>query len=137
MTRKKKVAADTPATVAILIAVMTLGLGKDPESGDPIELPGGEELTAAKIEEFGLTDADVQSLVDSGHLTKIEVRAAGSSAVGENADLATALAENADLKAQLADADKDAKEADEHIDQLEKQVAELTAQLAEATKPKA
>lgn len=128
MARKpKKAEQAAPATVAILIAVMTLGLGKHPETGDPMELPTGEELTPAKADEFGLSADDVQSLIDSGHLMKVEVRAAGSSAVADGADLAAAQAKVTDLESQLADADADYADLEKHVTALEDQIKALGA----------
>lgn len=141
MARKpKKAEQAAPATVAILIAVMTLGLGKHPETGDPMELPTGEELTPAKVDEFGLSADDVQSLIDSGHLMKVEVRAAGSAVIAEDVALAAAQADIANLQAQLADADADYADLEKYVTALEDQIKALGADPVardEAEQPKA
>lgn len=134
MTKK---AALKAATASILVAAVTLSLGRDKETGERNRLGKDEELTADLAEAFGLSSKDVQSLVDDGKLVEKQVRAAASTGGADGAALAAAI-QRAD------DAEKDYADLEKHVETLEKQIAEqgeqiekLTTDLAEATKPAA
>ena len=111
--------------VAILLASTTLVLGKHAVTGDPIELPAGEEMTPELAKSLKLSDKDIKSLTDSGHLAKVEVRASSVSADGSD----TGQQEIADLKKQLAAETKRADDAEADYNDLEKHVTVLEEQI--------
>ena len=138
----------TKSNVSILVATVTLMLGRDKKTGERNSLVKDEELTEALADKFGLTKKDIQSLVDDGKLKSVKVRAAagrGDESVAVAAekkradDAEAAMAElQKTLDAEKKrgdDAEKDADELEKHVETLEKQIEDLTTQLEEATKP--
>lgn len=148
--------------VTILVATSTLVLGKRNGAAENDELPAGEELTKDIAAQFGLKKADIDDLLERGHLRMQEVRAADSGRGNDPAIVAAearandaeaalaaekkraddAEAARAALEKELAvekkradDAEKDADELEKHVETLEKQIEDLTTQLEEATKP--
>lgn len=129
---KHKVAG--PHTAMILVASVTLMLGRDKETGERNSLAKDAELTEALVEKYGLSDKDIQSLVDDGKLVEQKVRAAAPGGVDP--------AELAAEKKRADDAEADYAELEKHVEKLEaqikiqgEQIDKLTADLAEATKP--
>lgn len=115
--------------VSILVAKVTLSLGRDEKTGERNTLPGGEELTDELVKKFTLAKKDIQSLIDEGKLVPIEVRAAATGVGSDNAALAAANAEIADLKAKLAEASQGLEDADADYADLEKHVTVLEVQI--------
>lgn len=108
-------------TILVAVALLSGGLlVKDVLK--PFEVQPGEELTTKKLEQLGLSEADIASLKDKGSIAEIDVREAE----------ATADVDDSALKAAIARAEK----AEGEVKTLTDNVDQLTKDLAEATKPK-
>lgn len=120
---KRKVAG--PHTAMILVASVTLMLGRDKETGERNSLAKDAELTEALVEKYGLSDKDVQSLVDDGKLVERTVRAAAPGGVDP--------AELAAEKKRADDAEADYAELEKHVEKLEAQIKEQGEQIDKLT----
>lgn len=123
--------------VSILVAAMTLSLGRDKETGDRNTLPGGEEMTDELVKKFGLSKKDVQTLIDERKLITVDVRAAASTGGADAAALAEANKRADDAEADYAELEKHVETLETKIKEQGEQIDKLTADLAEATKPAA
>ncbi|MBB3991331.1 hypothetical protein [Croceicoccus naphthovorans] len=96
------------------ILVATRELTGGTKKGEIAKLENGEELTAEKQKELGLTNKDIDHLKGRGDIVEVDARVAETGTKGDNAA----------LKAETERAEK----AETRVAELEAEVATLTSE---------